>query len=50
MSIVWRKVWRDLWRNKLRTLLVVFATAAGVLALGLVFGMSGVMAASRMGG
>ena len=45
MSIVWRKVWRDLWRNKLRTLLVVFATAVGVFALGLVFGMSGVMRA-----
>ena len=45
MSIVWRKVWRDLWGNKLRTFLVVLATAVGVFALGLVFGMSGVMRA-----
>jgi putative ABC transport system permease protein len=43
MSIIWRKVWRDLWNNKLRTILVVLSTAAGVFALGLVFGSSGVM-------
>jgi putative ABC transport system permease protein len=43
MSIIWRKVWRDLWLNKLRTVLVVLSTAAGVFALGLIFGMSGVM-------
>ena len=43
MSVTWRKVWRDLWHNKLRTLLVVLATAVGVFALGLVFGLSGVM-------
>jgi putative ABC transport system permease protein len=45
MSIAWRKVWRDLWHNKFRTLLVVLSTAVGVFALGLVFGMSGVMRA-----
>jgi putative ABC transport system permease protein len=43
MSVVWRKVWRDLAHNKLRTLLVVLSTAVGVFALGLVFGLSGVM-------
>ena len=45
MSIAWRKVWRDLWHNKFRTVLVVLSTAVGVFALGLVFGMSGVMRA-----
>jgi len=45
MSMAWRKVWRDLWDNKLRTLLVVLATAVGVFALGLVFGLSAVMRA-----
>jgi putative ABC transport system permease protein len=45
MSIVWRKVWRDLWNNKLRTVLVVLATAVGVFSLGLVFGSSEVMRA-----
>lgn len=43
MSVTWRKVWRDLWGNRLRTLLVVLATTVGVFALGLVFGISGVM-------
>ena len=43
MSIIWRKVWRDLAHNKTRTLLVVLSTAVGVFALGLVFGLSGVM-------
>ncbi len=45
MSPVWRKVWRDLARNKLRTALVVLSTAAGVFALGLVFGSAGMMRA-----
>ena len=45
MSVMWRKVWRDLWGNKLRTLLVVLATTAGVFALGVVFGLSNVMRA-----
>jgi putative ABC transport system permease protein len=43
MSIVWRKVLRDLWRSKFRTILVVISTAVGVFALGLVYGMSGVL-------
>ena len=43
MSIIWRKVLRDLWRSKFRTILVVISTAVGVFALGLVYGMSGVL-------
>jgi putative ABC transport system permease protein len=43
MDVVWHKVWRDLWRNKSRTFLVVLSTAVGVFALGLTFGLSGVM-------
>ena len=45
MSVVWRKVWRDmLYRgNRARTLLTVLSTAVGVLAIGLVLGLSGVM-------
>jgi len=48
MNIVWRKVWRDLARNRARTLLAVLSTAVGIFALGLVFGMSGVMRARMM--
>jgi len=43
MNVMWCKVWRDLATNKARTLLVVLSTAAGVLAIGLVLGLSGVM-------
>jgi len=43
MSVTWRKLWRDLARNKARTVLAVLATAVGVFALGLTFGLSGVM-------
>ncbi|MFQ6101637.1 MAG: ABC transporter permease [Anaerolineae bacterium] len=43
MSIVWRKAWRDLAHNKLRTILAVLSTAVGVFAMGMVFGMSGLM-------
>jgi putative ABC transport system permease protein len=43
MGIVWKKVWRDLAHNKARTALAVLSTAVGVFALGLVFGLSGVM-------
>jgi len=42
---VWHKIWRDLTNNKARTALVVLSTAVGVFALGLVFGLSGVMRA-----
>ena len=46
MSITLRKVWRDLWHSKFRTLLIVLATAAGVFALGFVYGTSGTLNAS----
>jgi putative ABC transport system permease protein len=41
MTVTQTKVWRDLVCNKARTLLVVLATAVGIFALGLVFGLSG---------
>jgi putative ABC transport system permease protein len=43
MSVTWKKLWRDLARNKARTVLAVLATAVGIFALGLTFGLSGVM-------
>ncbi len=43
MSVTWRKLWRDMTHNKARTVLAVLATAVGVFALGLTFGLSGVM-------
>lgn len=39
MSVIWRKVWFDLWGNKVRTLLAVLSIAAGVFAVGAIFGM-----------
>jgi len=39
MSVIWYKVWFDLWRNKVRTLLAVLSIAAGVFAIGAIFGM-----------
>jgi len=43
MSISWHKVWRDLTHHKARTGLAVLSTAVGILALGLVFGLSNVL-------
>jgi len=43
MSVIWHKIWRDLADNRARTALVVASTAVGVFALGLVFGLSGIM-------
>ncbi len=40
MGVLWNKVWFDLWRNKVRTLLAVLSIAAGVFAIGTIFGMS----------
>ena len=40
MSVIWTKVWFDLWHNKVRTLLVVLSIAAGVFAIGVMFGMA----------
>jgi putative ABC transport system permease protein len=39
MSVIWNKVWFDLWYNKVRTLLAVLSIAAGVFAIGAIFGM-----------
>src|SRR5687768_12272583 len=39
MSVIWYKVWFDLWNNKVRTALAVFSIAAGVFAIGAIFGM-----------
>jgi putative ABC transport system permease protein len=48
MGVTWRKVWRDLAHNKARTLLVVLSTAVGVFALGMTFGMAGLMRAKMI--
>jgi putative ABC transport system permease protein len=40
MSVIWVKIWFDLWHNKTRTLLTVLSIAAGVFAVGAIFGMS----------
>lgn len=39
MGVIWHKVWFDLWSNKVRTLLAVLSIAAGVFAVGAIFGM-----------
>lgn len=39
MSVIWYKVWSDLWDNKIRTVLAVLSIAAGVFAIGAIFGM-----------
>jgi putative ABC transport system permease protein len=43
MSVIWQKVWFDLWHNKVRTLLSVLSIAAGVFAIGAIFGMTDTM-------
>jgi putative ABC transport system permease protein len=48
MRVTWRKVWRDLKLSKARTALVVLSTAVGVFALGVVFGLHGVLRAYIM--
>ncbi len=40
MATLWHKVWYDLWHFKVRTLLTVLSIAAGVFAIGVVFGMT----------
>jgi putative ABC transport system permease protein len=37
--VIWDKVWADLWGNKVRTILAVLSIAAGVFAIGAIFGM-----------
>lgn len=39
MSVIWYKVWFDIWQRKSRTALTVFSIAAGVFAIGTIFGM-----------
>ncbi len=41
MSVIWRKLWSDVWHHKARTLLAALSIAAGVFAVGAVFGMAG---------
>ncbi len=40
MGVIWYKIWFDLWHNKTRTFLAVLSIAAGVFAVGTIFGMS----------
>jgi putative ABC transport system permease protein len=40
MGVLWHKIWFDIWHNKTRTLLAVLSIAAGVFAVGAIFGMS----------
>jgi putative ABC transport system permease protein len=40
MGVLWYKVWFDLWHYKARTLLAVLSIAAGVFAVGAMYGMS----------
>src|SRR6266496_3539965 len=40
MGVIWYKIWFDLWHNKTRTFLAVLSIAAGVFAVGAIFGMS----------
>jgi len=40
MGVIWYKIWFDLWNNKTRTLLAILSIAAGVFAVGAIFGMS----------
>lgn len=43
MGVIWYKIWFDIWHNKTRTLLTVLSIAAGVFAVGSIFGMSEMM-------
>ena len=46
MGVIWYKIWFDIWHNKTRTLLTVLSIAAGVFAVGSIFGMSDMMLAN----
>jgi putative ABC transport system permease protein len=39
MTVLWHKLWFDLWQQKGRTALAVLSIAAGVFAIGSIFGM-----------
>ncbi len=43
MGVIWYKIWFDIWHNKTRTALTVLSIAAGVFAVGSIFGMSEMM-------
>ena len=45
MNVIWHKVWSDVWDNKIRTFLVVLSIAAGVFAVGAIFGMADLLLA-----
>lgn len=40
MGVLWDKVWFDLWQRKARTFLAVISIAAGVFAIGTMFGLA----------
>lgn len=40
MGVIWHKIWFDIWHNRTRTLLAILSIAAGVFAVGTIFGMS----------
>ncbi|MGD8402473.1 MAG: ABC transporter permease [Anaerolineales bacterium] len=46
MGVIWHKIWFDLWHNKTRTLLAILSIAAGVFAVGAIFGMSDMLLAN----
>src|SRR5688572_2276876 len=46
MGVIWYKIWFDIWHNKTRTLLAVLSIAAGVFAVGAIFGMSEMLIAN----
>jgi putative ABC transport system permease protein len=46
MGVIWHKIWFDLWNNKTRTILAILSIAAGVFAVGAMFGMSDMLIAN----
>ncbi len=46
MGVIWHKIWFDLWNNKTRTLLAILSIAAGVFAVGAIYGMSDMLIAN----
>ena len=51
-GVIWAKVWHDLWHHRVRSILTVLSIAAGVFAIGTIFGLvdqllSGMDAAHR---
>src|SRR5688572_6260019 len=46
MGVIWHKIWFDISHNKMRTFLAVLSIAAGVFAVGAIFGMSDMLLAN----